>query len=404
MYRRQAVQECLDVIGVLRGYRPPEPGETWSTPAASERRMLAQVNAIVALGPDALGQVVELALNVDVPDPSRVFASLFVLGCTAGAAWVEPGREVFAQAARRDIAEAAAAVEAWGLSPNPGVDSVLQELCAHEHPRVRAAAVRASAFRGTLPEGHWQAAMNDDELDVVLAAMPAGLGSFDRESCERTLERWYRSEHASVARPALRAGATLRLPSARAAAIEIVRRDAAWADAAIALAMSGQLGDVRLLRGVLAGPMVRAGIGASAVLGSVDLVPDLLALLRSADVADDVSILARQAVATITGIPAMDVDGETLEGLWHERSSAFSQRVRYRAGEPLTPALLLRGLRAPQSSRRDRQAAYAELLTLSETAAPRFSPFDFVGVQLDSLASLERWLSRGQHDAPMGAI
>jgi hypothetical protein len=46
-YRRRAVLECLDIIGVLRDYRPPEPGETWLTPAASERRLLAQINAII---------------------------------------------------------------------------------------------------------------------------------------------------------------------------------------------------------------------------------------------------------------------------------------------------------------------------------------------------------------------
>jgi hypothetical protein len=70
--------------------------------------------------------------------------------------------------------------------------------------------------------------------------------------------------------------------------------------------------------------------------------------------------------------------------------------VRYRAGEPLTAELLLQVLRTPHLSRRDRQDAYVELSAVTESAVPRFSPHDFVGVQLQSLATIERWLAHGQ--------
>jgi hypothetical protein len=395
-YRTRAVLECLDIIGVLRDYRPPQPGETWLTPAASERRLLAQVNAILVLGPEALKQVTDLATDRDVPDAPRVFASVLVLGCTAGSNWVPTIADIFVRASERNTQEASAAAEACGLSPNTELDAALQRLCAHEHHRVRAGAVRALAFRGTLPEQEWHAASRDDAYEVVIAALQGRLETYDRVSCARALERWYGSENASVARSALRAGMTLRLPSTRAAAIEILRRDPAWADAAVCLAMFGHLSDSQLIREILAGPAVRAGVVAAAVLGSLELVPELLALSQHTDLSDDIRALAKQAVMTITAIPAADADSESLTTVWNERAPSLDARVRYRAGEPLTPALLAQALRVPHLSRRDRQETYIELLAMTESTVPRFSPYDFVGVQLQSLASIERWLSHGQ--------
>ena len=395
-YRQQVVRECLDIIGVLRDYRPPQAGETWLTPAASERRLLAQINAIIALGPDALEQVIDLSIDPDVPDSPRVFASLLVLGCTAGSGWVRRLSEIFVRAGERSTVEASAAVEACGLSPNPDLDAVLQALCEHEHPRVRAGAVRACAFRGTLPEAHWQAAMRDRESEVVIAALQARLGNYDRAGCARALEPWYGSENASIARFALRAGVTLRLGSARASATDIVRRDPAWAEAATSLAMFGYLSDGRLIREVMSGPVVRSGIVAAAVLGSIELVPDLLTLLRQSDGADDVRRLSAQAVTTITGIPAVEANHEAVTSLWNERAPSFNPRVRYRAGEPLTAELLLQVLRTPHLSRRDRQDGYVELSAVTDSAVPRFSPHDFVAVQLQSLATIERWLAHRQ--------
>ena len=94
VFRQRAVEQCLDTAAVLRAYREPLDGETWLTPAGSEQRLLAQVNAILALGTTAVGQAASLAIDGDLPDPGRVFAALLVLGCVDGREWINPMREL----------------------------------------------------------------------------------------------------------------------------------------------------------------------------------------------------------------------------------------------------------------------------------------------------------------------
>src|SRR5947207_704284 len=59
-FRRRAVRECFDSLTILRAYREPLAGETWTTPRRSEVRLLAQVEAILCLGDPALTQVADL--------------------------------------------------------------------------------------------------------------------------------------------------------------------------------------------------------------------------------------------------------------------------------------------------------------------------------------------------------
>ena len=149
-FRKRAVRECLDTVAVLRAYREPLPDEVWTVPLASERRMLAQVNAILALGQPALRQVVDLAIDADLPDPGRVFAALLTLGCVAGPAWQQPMLSVFVAAVQRNAAEGAAAVEALSLAPNVEVLQGLVTMMSDDRPPVRAAVVRVLSYRATL--------------------------------------------------------------------------------------------------------------------------------------------------------------------------------------------------------------------------------------------------------------
>ncbi|NOT26811.1 MAG: hypothetical protein HOP16_11995 [Acidobacteria bacterium] len=394
-YRRQAVKECLDTISVLRGYREPMTGEKWLTPAESERRLLAQVNGIIALGPRALDQVIELALDPDVPDPGRVFAVLFVVGCVSGREWLDRARDIFVAAVLRNAAESGAAVEALSLSVNPELATFLTSFLGDERPRLRAASIRILAFRGALTEADWVDAMNHPDVTLVAAALSAPLRGYDRSSCARVLQPLFaRLDAEWLVRPALRAGLSLRLNAAHACAVRIAQSDPSWADAANIVAMFGNLSDAPHVRALLDGPGIEAGVRAAAILGSIGLVPDLLEVLHRADLASETAVLVKQALAAITGIPFTDVaDAARALDLWSQHASGFHAGVRYRQGRPLTLEALLQLLRAGSGLRSVRQNLYLELLAATESQVPPFSAYDFVRVQADSLRHIERWLA-----------
>ena len=402
-YRRQAVLECLDTAAVLREYREPLEGETWLTPAASERRLLAQVNAIIALGPQALTQVAALSIDPEVPDPGRVFAVLLILGCVEGPDWLAQARDIFLAATLRNPAEAAAAVEALSLCPNPELAMDLAPLLGHEQARVRASTTRVLAFHGALSEDAWDDAIHDRDPSVVAAAACAPLRGYDRGVCERALQPLLaRRDAEALVRLAMRAGLGLRLGAAHDCAVRIVRSDHPyWGDAANCLAMFGYLADASRIREVLAGAHPLEGVDAAVILGSIELEPDLLDLLARDDCTPEASIEIKQALAGITGL-AFDTAPDAAESrrLWAQGASNFESRVRYRRGRPLSLESLLQSLRAGPGSRDARQRAYLEMLAATESRVPRFSPYDFVGVQAESLRRIEHWLADLQSRRP----
>ena len=394
-YRRQAVKECLDTLAVLRTYREPAETETWLTPAASERRLLAQVNAIVALGPGALTQVLEMALDPDVPDPGRVFAALFVMGCVQPRDWLERARDVFLSAVVRNAAEGAAAIEALSLAPHPDIQPLLLPLLADQRPRVRTTAIRILAFRGELPEIEWFRALRDADPSVVAAALSSPLRNYDFAMSERALEALFaRTESEQLMLLGLRAGVSRRFDTARAVALQIARKDPAWADSAHCLAMFGDLRDARHIREMLDGPGVPCAIRAAATLGSVELVPDLLELLHREAMPPDTRGQIAEALAAITGLPFVEtIDGAHALELWTDHRGSYDRGLRYRGGRPLTAATLLALLRNGQGSRSARQTLYLELQAETGGHAPHFSPYDFVRPQVECLQRIEQWLS-----------
>jgi hypothetical protein len=393
-FREQAVRECLDTISVLRSYREPLDGEGWLVPAASERRLLAQVNAIVALGRDALKQVIALSLDADVPDSGRVFAGLLVLGCTEGREWLGPAREIFVSSTLRNADESAAAVEALSLCPNPEVPTLLSPLLDDERPPVRAASIRVLGFRDALAEARWMTAVRDDSAVVVKAALTVPLRRYDRNVCRRVVELMIaQSDAESIVRLALRAGVTIRSDATHDFAAQIARTDPSWAEAGECLALFGQLDDVRQVREMLDGSGLQNGLRAAAILGSLEIVPDLLELLDRRDAPPETSGLARQALTTITGLDfAVTTDAIEALSLWSAHSHRFDPRFRYRNGSVLTLETMLQLLRTGSGLRKVRQDVYLEMQAATESRVPRFSSYDFVSVQAQSLRHIELWL------------
>jgi hypothetical protein len=400
-FRKYAARESLDTVAVLRAYREPLPGEVWTLPMASERRLLAQVNAILVLGHEALKQVVDLGIDADLPDPGRVFASLFVLGCIAGPAWLQSMLSIFVAAVERNPAEGAAAIEALSLAPNADVLEGVALLLDDERPKIRAAAIRVLSFRAVLRPSQWIRAIEDMDGAVATAAASAPLAGVDRDRCRQPLERLLHHRSEGLVRAALRAGLTLRLEAAHRRAREISRSDPGWADALQYLAMFGLRADEDAIRAALMGPKWLSAVRAAALSGRTALVPDLLALMSQVETAPDQKKEIARALNTITGLPLSAAeDSAAAASLWAQNQDRFDSQRRYRHGRRFHPSVLLQSLRLDEGANTDsrlhlresRQQSYLELVAATDGRVPRFSAYDFVARQSISLQRVKSWL------------
>jgi hypothetical protein len=392
-FRRRAVHECLDTAAVLRAYREPLDGETWTTPAESEQRLLAQISAIVALGRPALKQVADLALDHDLPDPGRVFAALLVFGCVHGAKWATTARDIFVQAVVRNPQEMAAAVEASCLGANDDIAHSLAPFLRHEHPLLRASVVRVLAFRGALKQKDWHAAICDPDTQVVAAAAAAPLQSYARDHCEPMLLGVLIRQKEQLTRSVLQAGVALASAAVHDHAVQIARSDPSWANALQCVAMFGSMPDARLIAASLDGSQPLAALHAAGTLGAAALTPDLLALAECASV-PEVQAAARHAAERITALGFGQArDSAECRRLWASRARGFDVGVRYRAGRPFGTGVLRDQLNSGPHAREHRQQTYLELVAATEGRVPRFSAYDFVGAQRRALRRIDEWLA-----------
>lgn len=148
-------RDCLEDVGVLGGLRRAEPELPWCFAEAFEERLLANVDALVALDAPRVADGPRLGVaralwrylrEWSVPDPGRAFAFGFVLACAeaeAGPRWVT-------LTMRRAPARLARAFEdALALGASPAVPAALAALLQGEsEPWRLVPAVRAWRRRG----------------------------------------------------------------------------------------------------------------------------------------------------------------------------------------------------------------------------------------------------------------
>lgn len=397
-FRLRAARECLDLLGTLRTHREPQAGETWQAPIAAERRLVAQLQAVLVLGPPALDQAERLALDHDVPDGDRVFAGLLALASTAGVDHVQRCVPLFEAAAQRDRTEAAAAVEALCLSPSPAVADVLEPLLKHVNVAVRAAAVRVLSYRGELGTEPWCQAVADPDPRVALPALGGALQHIDRDAAEVVLKPLYTHESETLARAALRSGMALALPSASQAARTLAALAPAWADALYLVALLGQPQDQRLLEDAMPQHLDVAA-RACARSGWLPLGSRLIATLagQPADThaATDVAV-ALSTLAACTMEPA--AGPEAWARAWIDATRSLDDGLRHRHGRPLGLREMADELRTSLLSRPRRQELYFEMQVLAQGRLPRFNAFDFIGRQHDELDRLDAVLSAPNRD------
>jgi hypothetical protein len=333
-----------------------------------------------------------------VPDPTRVFAALFVLGSVQDPHWLRTTRELFTQAVLRNQDEMVAAIEALSLCPQTALAPVLTPLLTHEQARLRVAALRVLSYRGELPQHTWQLALADADPTVVAAAAWAPLHGYEPQACTVALAPLLAQGSETLTRLALRAGLSLRLRVAYEHCHALAPRQAAWADALQCLAMFGFASDAELIERALAGPDVLSAARAAGFLGDPALVPALIQGLANTHLDPRSARHLRIALWRITGMQMQTlVQGpeacHEAQSLWAALHKRFTIGQRYRHGQPLTPAVLLDQLHNGPGQRLPRQDSYLELMAITQGGVPRLNVFDFVSVQSQSLRAIDQWLA-----------
>jgi hypothetical protein len=130
-------------------------------------------------------------------------------------------------------------------------------------------------------------------------------------------------------------------------------------------------------------------VRAAGVLGSATLVEPLLALLDRPEGQPQERALVQRALWLIAGLPAGDAGH--MRQAWAARAGGFRSGVRYRVGQAIHAAGLVQLLKSPEPMRAARQDWYLELAGATAWRVPRFSAYDFVGMQQASLRRLDEW-------------
>lgn len=430
--RRLARDAAEDVgsLGLLRA--PTGPETAWEPgPSSFEERLLANLDALVALGEpfvssggeqriDVLSVLLEWAGDAMVPDPARAFGRAFVLGCVAG--------EDTARAAVMSLRQShpityEAQRDALSLAPHEGLTPLIERMITEEPaPLVRVglsvlerrrqasfevvspllshpdASVRAAAARCLAVTSPAQAAMSlllshaeGEEDDAALAATAESLlvmGS------RRGLDLVRRMLAEEVSFPGS-------LPKGvRASCLRL-------------LSVSGGPPDADLLLGSLGHDETAAlSLG---WFGDATLVPAMLgALSESAGLAARAgfAIALVRALHRITGlgrtatsdprdsIHVVDppLDPGFWARVWQEKREAFAARRRYRFGSVYSPLLTIREAETPEVSTGVRRELLLEL-SIASRGASRAHVEDWVARQKAALGEMKEHFGRGGEGA-----
>ncbi|WP_437282032.1 hypothetical protein WME90_16165 [Sorangium sp. So ce375] len=430
-FLRARARECFEEVAMVGMQRAPLLGDPFRGALVLERRMLAAIDVIAAIGAPAIEHVPRLVADAPVKDASVGFASAMVLGCFAG-------RDALAAAelallrSGKDRAFIDALGAALKLVPHELLPLALRSLLREPEPLVRAMAIDVLAYRGLATEDELVAAASDDAVPVAACALHH-LGCTPGPRLPELIQRALAAPDPALREAAWTAMALSDHPHAplalRAALDEAEGADAA----ALLLALAGDEADARLLASRAVEAPRRGLIFAVGWAGAAAAVPLLIDLLER-DVDEDVKLAAAYALERITGAgmweevavkdeeifvsdppepdvgeprelklaqlvsdpndlpeaPAPEmaeqptVDAARWRAFWRERCQGWDMSARYRRGRPYTPEVVLDELDTGRVTPGERRQLQRELIIRTGQLV-RFDPHDFVVVQEEAI-------------------
>ncbi|WP_437681540.1 hypothetical protein [Sorangium sp. So ce131] len=429
-FLRGRARECLEDVALSGMQRAPLLGDPFRGALVLERRMLAAIDVIAAIGEPAIEHVPRLVADAPVKDPSLAFASAMVLGCVAG-------RDALAAAelallrSDRDRAFIEQVGAAWKLAPHDLLPLALRGLLRDPAPLIRAMAIDVLAYRGLATEDELVAAALD-EAPVAARALHH-LGWAPSARLPELIQRALASPDAELREAAWTAMALSDHPHA-SLALRAALDDPEGGDAAaLLLGVAGDEGDARHLAArALEAP--RRGlifaVGFAGAASSVPLLIDLLerggdeAAQRAAayaleritgaglweevavkdeeifvadppepDVGEPRELKLAQLVSDARDLPAEPapevveqptVDAARWRAFWRERCQGWDLGGRYRRGLPYTPEVVLDELDAGPVTPAERRHLQRELIVRTGHVV-RFDPHDLVVVQEEAI-------------------
>ncbi len=432
-FLRARTRECFEEVAMVGMQRAPLLGDPFRGALILERRMLAAIDVIAAIGAPALEHVPRLVAEAPVKDPSLAFASAMVLGCFAGRDALAAAEHALLRSDRDRafIDELGAALK---LVPHELLPLALRGLLREPEPLVRAMAIDVLAYRGLATEDELVAAASDEAAPVAARALHhLACGSSQR--LPELIQRAVAAEDPALREAAWTAMALSDHPHASIALRDALEGTEGGDAAALLLAITGDEADARHLVARAFEAPRRGLIAAVGWTGAASAVPLLIDLLeRDGDKA--VKLTAAYALERITGaemweevavedeeiavadppdpdvgeprelklaqlvsdprdLPAAPapelveqptVDAARWRAFWMERCQGWDLGARYRRGRPYTPEVVLDELDAGRVTPAERRHLQRELIVRTGHFV-RFDPHDFVVVQEEAIAA-----------------
>lgn len=418
--------------------RAPLLGDPWRGSLILERRMLAAIDAIAAIGAVAVEHVPRLVADAPVKDPSQAFAIAMVMGCIGGRDALGAAEHALLAGDRDE-----AYVDAFGaglkLAPHDALPLALRSLLGEADPVIRAMAIDVLGYRGMATPAELAAAAHDvppvaARALVHLAMTPApDLGALlqelgDTEDPELREAVWWTM--ALTGHPSTEATLSAALDGPEAG------------KAALILAIAGDDQDARrVTQRALAAP-TRELLFAAGWTGDAWAIGQLIGLLETNDDAE-LAAAAAWALERLTGAglweevevedeeidvvepPDPDVGEprvpklsrtlsdprdlppaptpETIEqpstdaarwrAWWMEKGAVYTMTARYRRGHLYTPLVSLGELDTARVTPVERRWLQRELI-IRTGAVVRLDPHDLVAVQEEAVRAWQPLAAR----------
>jgi hypothetical protein len=165
----EVVSYCAGTIDTLARDRLEGP---WRILRATERRLLAQLDAIVGAGPGALHHAV--ARWIAAPDdPWKAWTGAFVAAAFDGADALAAVAHVIHTLPSTALAQAIVIADALAVADHPHLIVLGRDLLASPHPIARAVGIEVLSQRAALAPEHVALALDDANLPVLRAAIRA---------------------------------------------------------------------------------------------------------------------------------------------------------------------------------------------------------------------------------------